>query len=61
MRGNAVLNQVVPHECGGGGDNYFMSVTDARWHSSLLDARLFRACDCDTDHFQVRVRLHVFP
>jgi len=59
VRGNAVLNQVVPHE--GGGGNYFMSFIDTRWHSSLLDARLFRASDCDTNHFRVRARINVFP
>ena len=69
MRGIAVLNQVIPREdggcgCGGGGggdDNYFMSFIDTRWHSSLLDARLFRASDCDTGHFRVRARMNVFP
>jgi hypothetical protein len=24
-----------------------------RWHSSILDVQLFRAADCDTDHYQV--------
>jgi hypothetical protein len=26
---------------------------DRRWHSSILDVRLFRAADCDTDHYLV--------
>jgi len=38
-----------------------MPFIDARWHSSLLDTQLFRAYDCDIDHFQVRVRINVFP
>jgi hypothetical protein len=28
-----------------------------RRHSSLLDARLFRAADCDTDHYMVVVKV----
>jgi hypothetical protein len=31
-------------------DNFFI---DRRKHSSTLDARSFRAADCDTDHYQV--------
>jgi hypothetical protein len=26
---------------------------DRRWHSSILDVQLFRATDCDTDHYLV--------
>jgi hypothetical protein len=26
---------------------------DSRWHSSILDVRLFRAADCDTDCYRV--------
>jgi hypothetical protein len=36
-------------------------LTDRRWYSSILDVRLFRAADCDTDHYlivaKVRKRL----
>jgi len=36
---------------------------DHRWHSSVLDARIFREADCDTDHYlvvtKVRERLAV--
>jgi hypothetical protein len=38
-----------------------LSFIGTRWHSSLLDALMFRASDCDTDHFRVRVRMNVFP
>jgi hypothetical protein len=38
-----------------------LSFMDTRWHSGLLDARLFRASDCDSNHFRVRVRINVFP
>jgi hypothetical protein len=33
---------------------------DTKWHSSILGARFFRAIDCDTDHFRVRVKIEVF-
>jgi hypothetical protein len=29
---------------------------DRRWHSSVLDVRLFRATDCDTDHYLMVVK-----
>jgi phage-related protein len=33
---------------------------DRRWHSNILDARSFRAADCDADHYLVvRERLAV--
>jgi hypothetical protein len=28
---------------------------DRRWHSSILDVRMLRAADCDTDHYLVVV------
>jgi len=28
-----------------------------RWHSSILDVQSFRACDCDTDHCPVVVKV----
>jgi hypothetical protein len=30
---------------------------DKRWHSSILDVRLFRAVDCDTDHYLVVTKI----
>jgi hypothetical protein len=32
-------------------------VIDTSRHSSLLDARSFRAADCDTDHYLVVVKV----
>jgi hypothetical protein len=31
-------------------------LTDRRWHSSILDVRLFRGADCDSDLVVVKVR-----
>jgi hypothetical protein len=30
---------------------------DRRWHSSVLDAQLFREADCDTDHYLVMAKV----
>jgi hypothetical protein len=30
---------------------------DKRWHSSILDVRLFRAADCDADHSLVMAKV----
>jgi hypothetical protein len=30
---------------------------DGRWHSSVVDIQLFRAADCDTDHYLVVAKL----
>jgi hypothetical protein len=36
--------------------NYHILI-DRRWHSSVLDVRIFGGADCDTDHFLVFIKV----